>query len=143
MTTTEPTATSAGSATYTAVYERDANSVWLVELEEVPQVHTYGRTLAKAREHLLDAARLWFDDGRTIDLLEKHRLSPGANQSVKRAMTVRRKAEETSAAASAATWKAAHRLAQDGIGVRDSADLLGLSPQRISQLLSAEEPITT
>ena len=44
----------------TAVFHRDDEGYWLVELVEEPRIHTYGRTLAKAREHIADAAALWF-----------------------------------------------------------------------------------
>lgn len=45
----------------TAVFQRDDEGYWLVELAEEPRVHTYGRTLAKARDHIRDATALWFE----------------------------------------------------------------------------------
>jgi predicted RNase H-like HicB family nuclease len=76
----------------TAVFERDDDGYWLVELEEEPRVHSYGRTLAKAREHILDASALWFEVApEELNLVEDIRLpapvkaSPGARPAGARA----------------------------------------------------------
>jgi predicted RNase H-like HicB family nuclease len=50
----------------TAVYERDGSGMWTVELFEKPRVHSYGRTLAKARANITDAASLWFGRPETV-----------------------------------------------------------------------------
>ena len=39
-------------------YDRD-EGVWLTHVGEIPQVHTYGSTLAEAEAHLRDALALW------------------------------------------------------------------------------------
>ena len=60
---------------FTAVFERDDDGYWLVELREEPRVHTYGRTLAKAREHIFDATALWFEVApEDLNLVEDVRL---------------------------------------------------------------------
>ncbi len=134
MTTTDPTTTT----TYTAVYERDPQGMWLVELAEVPQVHTYGRSLAKARSHLADAAALWFDtDPDRQAFVEQVHLPRGIQASVTKARKNRQSAEHASETAIEATRAAAHRLVTEaGLSVRDAADLLGLSHQRVQQLLA-------
>ena len=45
----------------TAIYERDRDGYWLVELADEPRVHSFGRTLTKARAHIVDAAALWYE----------------------------------------------------------------------------------
>jgi predicted RNase H-like HicB family nuclease len=52
-----------GLRAFTAVFERDDDGYWLVELEQEPRAHSNGRTLAKAREHIVDATALWFEVG--------------------------------------------------------------------------------
>jgi DNA-directed RNA polymerase specialized sigma24 family protein len=47
---------------------------------------------------------------------------------------LRRQADELAAAATARTSQAATQLAARGLSVRDIATLLGISPQRVSQL---------
>lgn len=47
----------------TALYEYDPIArVWYARVEEEERAHTCGRTLAKARENLAEAAALWFED---------------------------------------------------------------------------------
>lgn len=130
-----PMTTTTDQSTFTAIFERDARGVWLAELHEIPQVHSYGKSLAKAREYLLDAARLWFDDGRTITLVDDVRLPDGVAASLRHALDERRTADQALTSAAAATWSAVRRLADADLTIRDSADLLGLSPQRVHQLL--------
>ncbi|MGH9076282.1 MAG: type II toxin-antitoxin system HicB family antitoxin [Acidimicrobiales bacterium] len=127
------------TATYRAIYERDPEGMWLVELAELPQVHTYGRTLAKARAHLVDATALWLDTGpEGLMFTEQGRLPRGVQASVTRARRERRRSEQASEAAAVATQVAARSLvAAAGLSVRDAADLLGLSHQRVQQLLAA------
>ncbi len=45
---------------FTATYRRDSEGFWLVELREEPRVHTFGRTLDEAAEHIRNATALWF-----------------------------------------------------------------------------------
>jgi predicted RNase H-like HicB family nuclease len=59
----------------TALYEYDAIAhVWYARVEEETRAHTYGRTLAKAREHLREAAALWFED---LDWAAERMVPPG------------------------------------------------------------------
>src|SRR5690349_2467108 len=44
--------------TYTGDFHREGD-VWVAEVREVPQAHTYGRTLARTKEHLRDALALF------------------------------------------------------------------------------------
>lgn len=124
---------------YTATFERDDEGFWLVELVEEPRIHTYGRTLAKARDHIRDATALWFDVApETFILVEDIRLPKPVKASVDRARKERAKAQATQESAAGATKNAARSLVEEGrLSVRDAADVLGLSHQRVQQLLAS------
>lgn len=124
---------------YTATFERDDEGFWLVELVEEPRIHTYGRTLAKARDHIRDATALWFDVApETFTLVEDIRLPKPVKASVDRARKERAKAQATQESAAGATKNAARLLVEEGrLSVRDAADVLGLSHQRVQQLLAS------
>jgi len=123
----------------TAVFERDDDGYWLVELEEEPRVHSYGRTLAKAREHILDASTLWFEVApEELNLVEDIRLPAPVKASLELARQEREHAQMAQEAAAGATRDAARALVKDGrLSVRDAADVLGLSHQRVQQLLAS------
>jgi predicted RNase H-like HicB family nuclease len=125
------------NSNYTAVFERDKEGFWLVELVEEPRVHTYGRTLAKARDHIRDATALWFEVAPdAFVLIEDIRLPKPVKVTVDRARKERAKAQAVQEAAAGATRKAARALVEEGqLSVRDAADVLGLSHQRVQQLL--------
>ena len=126
------------TSSYTAAFERDEEGFWLVELIEEPRVHTYGRTLAKARDHIRDATALWFEvapDAFTI--IEDIRLPKPVKTTVDRAREERARAQAVQEAAAIATREAARALVEEGrLSVRDAADILGLSHQRVQQLLA-------
>jgi len=123
----------------TAVFERDDEGYWLVELEEEPRVHTYGRTLAKAREHIVDATALWFEVApEDLNLVEDIRLPAPVKAALELARKEREHAQAAQEAAAGATRDAARALVKDGrLSVRDAADVLGLSHQRVQQLLAS------
>ncbi len=123
---------------YTARYSfEDGN--WLVEITEVPQVHTFGRTFGKARAHIRDALGLWLrvEDPSTLDIADELAGVPVDLVSVvAEAGQSRARANELSARAQQLTAVAARRLVRDvGLSTRDVAELLGVSHQRIHQLV--------
>jgi predicted RNase H-like HicB family nuclease len=123
---------------FTAVFDRDDDGYWLVELEEEPRVHTYGRTLAKAREHIVDATALWFEVApEDLNVVEDVRLPAPVKAALELARKEREHAQAAQEAAAGATRDAARALVKDGrLSVRDAADVLGLSHQRVQQLLA-------
>jgi predicted RNase H-like HicB family nuclease len=127
------------TTSYTATFDRDEEGFWLVELVEEPRVHTYGRTLAKAREHIRDATALWFEIAPdAITIVEDIRLPKLVRATVERARKERAKAQAVQEAAAGATREAARALVEEGrLSVRDAADVLGLSHQRVQQLLAS------
>jgi predicted RNase H-like HicB family nuclease len=114
---------------------RDPGSdAWLVEFDGEPRAHTYGRNLEEARENAREVAVLWFDADAVVmfDL----DLGDDLNAEVARTHAVRSEAEEASRRSTAALRAAARRLVGgEHLTYRDAADLLGVSHQRIAQLV--------
>lgn len=127
-------------STFHANFELDQSGVWLAEIEEIPQVHTFGRTLGKARQYLVDALALWLNEPiETIrDRIEYRpaRLDHNLLTKVHEAVAAREIAEGATIAASELMTTAAQALTADAkLSLRDAAELLGISHQRVQQLL--------
>lgn len=119
--------------TYTARYERDDEGNWLAELVEEPRIHTWGRSLSSARAHVHEAAELWFDAGPVAVIDE---FPTWISQPLGETVPVRREAELAAEAAAEATINAVRSLTDNGLSRRDVADLLGVSYQRVQQLVA-------
>lgn len=123
----------------TAMYVRDhEENVWLVELKEEPRVHSFGRTLEAAEKHIRDAVRLWF--GADVNL--KHEYHGLADETLRLrdlAVKLGNRAAELQADAISAKRFVATLMASEGISRRDAARLLGLSHQRLQQLIEEAE----
>jgi predicted RNase H-like HicB family nuclease len=122
---------------YTARYEFDGQH-WLVEIEEIPQVHTFGRTLAKADANVRDALALWLDaqDGDALQIVPNIQLDPIAIDAVSRANQARSELHELQVEVNQLTADAARLLVEKlNLSLRDVGFLLNLSHQRVAQLL--------
>ncbi|MDQ3990407.1 MAG: hypothetical protein M3291_14680 [Actinomycetota bacterium] len=124
--------------TVTAVYERDVQGRWLVHIAEEPRCHTWARSYASARREIIDAAELWLDEFGVesldnLDIQDEVRITGAAEardlaeareELTRRLSEVRARVDE-----------AARGLVAEGVSVRDVADLLGVSPGRVSQVV--------
>ncbi len=102
-------------------------------------MHTFGRTLAKARTHIREAAAVWFDvEEDAFEVAEELRLPKPVKDRLARALRGRERAELAKETALSLTREAAEALVRTShLSTRDAADLLGLSPQRVQQVLAA------
>ena len=124
--------------TYEVKIERDESGTWIARVPAVPGCHTYGRSLRQTKRRIREALSLWVDDAEEAELLLDIRLP----SEIRRKVTASRRAREFAADAQRqATEKLAlsalELVRQDGLSVRDAADLLGLSHQRVQQLVTA------
>ncbi len=125
--------------TYTARLQREKDGRWTVELEEEPRVHTWGKTVEQALTRMREAAALWFQtDEDDIDLVPLPVLPKSAGQTVAQARQAREQARTADRLAVEQTRKAAATLTRRGISIRDAAAILGISHQRVHQLLASE-----
>ena len=127
--------------TYTARLEREKDGRWSVELEEEPRVHTWGKTVDQALARMREAAALWFQiEEDQIELVPRPVLPKATDKTVEQARQAREQARSADRLAIEQTRKAAAALASRGISMRDAAAILGISHQRVHQLLATEVP---
>ncbi|HEV3312439.1 MAG TPA: type II toxin-antitoxin system HicB family antitoxin [Chloroflexota bacterium] len=121
---------------YTARYRRD-DGIWLVEIDEIPQVHSFGRTLEQARSRILDALALWLEQEDGSSLLIRDRIEGISQQladEISEAIATRGESARLAAQAREASARAARALVTDGgMSMRDAATLLHISHQRVHQ----------
>jgi DNA-binding NarL/FixJ family response regulator len=123
---------------YRVVVTRE-DSHWLADVPELEGAHTYARSLPTldraVREVIVLAADL--PDQAMPELVidyDYHTGDPELDTTAMDVRRLRRQADELAAAATVQTEQAAVRLVARGLSVRDVAALLGISPQRVSQL---------
>ena len=123
--------------TYVAVYERDdADDAWNVYVKGLLGCQTYGRSLHQAQVRIRIALALWLDrEPESLSIRDELPASLAAvADTVDRA---RREAERAGTKAQHETAQAVRRLTELGLSRRDAAEVLGLSHQRVQQLLAA------
>lgn len=121
---------------YRMILERDESGAWIARVPRVPGCHTHGRTLEQARRRIREALKLWVEDADGVEFVEEVHLPAEARDAIRRSRVARRDAEERRREAQAATTKAALALVRGlNVGIRDAGELLGLSHQRVQQLI--------
>ena len=124
---------------YRVTYDRDDNHRWLVRCPEIPGAHSHGRTLASARSNIREAIALVLDlpDDTDFEVVEVIRVSdPELQKALDHARDLRQHARELDEQSRVATLEAVatSNNSDDSIGMRDVAELLGISHQRVQQL---------
>lgn len=114
--------------------EWDAGA-WLASIPDVPGCHTYGTNMPQALRRVRQAIQLFCSDAATLPL-EPHPILPDALQaSVDDARAARANAEVVAGDARKTLKGAAITLTAGGLSRRDAATMLGISHQRVQQLL--------
>jgi predicted RNase H-like HicB family nuclease len=134
--------------TYVAEVERDHSGTWIASVPALRGVHTYARTLTSLRVHLQDAIALWLEvelqdagepnprvDRQAVHVDLRVNLPAAARRAADAAVRCREQARSAEAEAAAASRAAARALVDSGLSRRDAAEVLGLSHQRVQQLL--------
>lgn len=122
---------------YVAVYERDSEAgAWTVTIKGLPGCQTYGRSLRQAQSRIREALALWLEA--EPDSVQIRDQLPADLTSVAEGVArARRNVEVAGAKAQQETADAVRQLTALGLSRRDAAELLGLSHQRVQQLLAA------
>jgi predicted RNase H-like HicB family nuclease len=135
------TSTQLTNTRYHGTFELDDSGDWIAQVTEIPQVHTFGRTLGKAREYLVDALALWLNV--PIDTVKDSidfqpvTLPADVQNIVYEANSARAMAEAANGTLSGFMSAAALALTEDArLSLRDAAELLGVSHQRVQQLVT-------
>jgi predicted RNase H-like HicB family nuclease len=121
--------------------ERDESGAWVARSPDVPGFHTYGRSLRQVRNRVREALSLWVQDGDDADLEFRYQLPKGwreATRKLQRARTRATTAEKE--AQDLATEVADYLTGVCGLSLRDTAELLDLSHQRVQQLIAERVP---
>jgi predicted RNase H-like HicB family nuclease/DNA-binding XRE family transcriptional regulator len=121
-------------------FERDESGWWIARVHGVVGVHSDGRTLADARRRVREALSLAVGDAaaEAAELVDDVKLPVEARKVVARATAARSKLEAIQTEAQESTATAVRELRKRlGLSIRDIADLLGISHQRVQQLARA------
>jgi predicted RNase H-like HicB family nuclease len=122
---------------FVAVFEQDVeDNVWLVHIKHLENCHTYGRTIRQATARIREALAAWLDRA-PEDLVITPELPRDVALLASKVSRARHDAALAGSKAQEATVEAAQRLTAMGVSRRDAADLLGISHQRVQQLLAS------
>ena len=126
-----------GSAFRVVVTRQDGQ--WLADVPELQGAHTYARSLPSLDQAVREVVVLAADlpDQAMPELVldyDYHTGDPELDATALEVRRLRRQADDLAAAATARTGQVAAQLVARGLSVRDVAALLGISPQRVSQL---------
>ena len=117
---------------YKATVERDEAGWWVATVRGVPGVHTQGRTLKQVRERAQEA----LEAAKPGAVVSHFQLKPPDLQAMLRRVDAARKRHAKSGAeVQNLLRRVARKLNAKGVGRRDSGELLGMSFQRVQQLV--------
>ncbi len=125
--------------TYRVRYEKDEAGYWVATVQGVPGCHTQARSLETARDRVREALSVCVDDADGAMLVDSFHLEAEFVLGfAKRAMAAHSRAEKLSDAAQAMLSEAVQMLMEVDLSQRDAAVVLGLSHQRVAQLMQSK-----
>ena len=124
--------------TYTARARR-SGAWWAIDIPELPGVYSQARRLDRVGPMARDAIALFLDvDPATLDIRVETNLPSDLRRDVDAVGRLRAEADRLQVESSGAMRQLAHELRGRGLSVRDAAAILGISHQRVSQLVRPE-----
>jgi predicted RNase H-like HicB family nuclease len=129
--------------TFRVVYEHDDGG-WHVFIPSVKGCRTWGRSLGAARKNIREALSTCVDVLPDADKVaaaavfeDEIRLPPKARTALAQAREVVAKRAAIEKELRQRTARVAKILTADGLSLRDSGDILGMSQEQVRQILSA------
>lgn len=120
---------------YTARYRRE-DGWWIVTVDELDGVFTHARRIAQVEPLIRDAIALWLEvEPNGFDVQLQPDLPADVADTVMAAVDDRRAAEVAKAQAAHSTSNAVVTLISSGMPTRDVGQLVGISYQRVAQIL--------
>jgi predicted RNase H-like HicB family nuclease len=124
--------------TYTARARR-SGAWWAIDVPELPGVFSQARRLDRVESMARDAIALFLDaDPAMFDIRVETNLPSDLRRDVDTVGRLRAEADRLQAESSGALRHLTHELLGRGLSVRDAAAILGISHQRVSQLVRAD-----
>lgn len=121
--------------TYTAVCDR-SGSWWAITVSELRGVHSQVRRLDQAEAMVREAIALFLEVPEdSFEVVVEPRLPGGSDKAVDELRRRKGQADVAQQAAREAAVEAAEALVGEGLTVRDAGRVLGVSYQRVAQLL--------
>jgi predicted RNase H-like HicB family nuclease len=119
---------------YDVTIERDESGAWLAEVPAVPGCHTQGRSIMQALNRTREALGLWVDDAAGAQLVAHVNPPAELRTIVRRLAQAREREQQVHVETRSVLFEALEEAIDSGLSVRDTAELVGLSPQRVHQL---------
>jgi predicted RNase H-like HicB family nuclease len=121
---------------YTVRYERDETGWWVASVPSVKGCHTQGRSIKQARTRIREALGLFISNASDVELIDDVKLPVHVLKLVKQTIDDRKTADIAASNLVKAQIKAAEMLTRKlGVSVRDAGEVLGISYQRVAQIL--------
>jgi predicted RNase H-like HicB family nuclease len=123
---------------YKAVFSLDTNGRWIgrVEVSKRSGANTHGRTIEQVRERMREALAAHLDcEPDDFELLEDVQLPAATRRRVVSAQLAAEEAKRAEEKARTVVRSAAQALVRSGLSLRDAGAVLGVSRQRVDQIL--------
>ncbi len=125
---------------YTVRYERAGDGWWVASVSDVHGCHTQGKSIAQARKRIRKALALSLHisdkAADALKLIDNLQLPTKLAEAVEAHEAAVEAAQKHAAELQDKRAKAAKALAAEGLSVRDVGEVLGISFQRVQQLVS-------
>lgn len=124
---------------FTIVFQLDETGWWFTRIKELQGCHTQAKTLKQARERIEEALDLFIEEDEKYRISEEFDLPEDILTAIDEYVEAQRIIEQQQAELQNLRKQAVGFLHQLQISTRDTGQLMGLSHQRVSQILREKE----